>query len=937
MIPHADRPPTHIVVLALMSFAFALHGCSSNDNDDPPPDTTAPTVSVNALPATVNRSVTINATANDNVGVTQVEFRVDGTVISTDTSAPFSASWDTGTVAEGAHSITARASDAASNATTSSAVDVTVSNQVSFAVTLSGLQENPANASNGAAAGTIDVNLISGAATGAITTSGFTVTAAHIHDGFAGTNGPIVVGLEQDTANPADWRLPANTVLTSAHLDRLIAGALYVNAHSAAFPAGEVRAQLVPAHVRVLFTNLTTREEPAFVDASGSARGALTVDTNTRAIVAHVQLTGIDAPTEAHIHQGFAGVDGPVSVALRVDPADAAHYFEDNATLSQAAFDALLAGGLYFNVHTTANPTGHVRGQLAPDNIIVNTVDLDGVQEVPAVSSTGRARAAVTFNRDTRAVHIHLNSQGLDDATAAHLHRGVAGTNGGIAVGLTQDGSNPAHWLIENGTIEQADMDALLIGRTYVNIHTPANPGGELRGQVAPPGVLVIVNAMSGDQEVPVQATTAAGSVAVTVDTTTGATETHVNASGVDDAVAAHVHTGFAGLNGPVLIGLTKDTDPQLPGHWFSTDGTLSSADIDVLRAGGLYANVHTPAAPGGLIRGQLLTPDVQLIFTDLTGGEEVPPVTTTATARAATTVDTVGSVLTIYVNTTNLATANAAHIHRAPPGENGPIQIGLTQDSGTPSRWSAAGVVLTTEQMGDYVANLWYVNVHTPANPGGEIRGQIVPNPGPAPDTEAPSVTLGAVAATLTGTVALTATATDNVGVATVRFKVNGTVVGSDTTEPYSFDWNSTTVANGAVTVSAEAVDAAGNTGTSADAAATVSNPTGPTAFTFTEIQTQIFSVSCAASGCHSGGSPQAGMNLSAGVSYSNIVNVASSEVPSLMRVAPGSASDSYLIRKLEGAPGIVGARMPFGGPFLDQPTIDRIRAWIDSGAPNN
>ena len=75
----------------------------------------------------------------------------------------------------------------------------------------------------------------------------------------------------------------------------------------------------------------------------------------------------------------------------------------------------------------------------------------------------------------------------------------------------------------------------------------------------------------------------------------------------------------------------------------------------------------------------------------------------------------------------------------------------------------------------------------------------------------------------------------------------------------------------------------------------------------------------------------------MSAGSSYALLVNVASGEVPALMRVAPGNADDSYIIRKLEGAAGIVGARMPLGGPFLDQNTIDRIRAWIDSGAPNN
>lgn len=89
--------------------------------------------------------------------------------------------------------------------------------------------------------------------------------------------------------------------------------------------------------------------------------------------------------------------------------------------------------------------------------------------------------------------------------------------------------------------------------------------------------------------------------------------------------------------------------------------------------------------------------------------------------------------------------------------------------------------------------------------------------------------------------------------------------------------------------------------------------------------------------SGCHTGGSPAAGQNLSAGVAYAQIVGVASSEVPSLQRINPGNAAQSYMIQKLEGTAGITGQRMPFGGPYLPQATIDRIRAWVDAGAPNN
>ncbi len=101
--------------------------------------------------------------------------------------------------------------------------------------------------------------------------------------------------------------------------------------------------------------------------------------------------------------------------------------------------------------------------------------------------------------------------------------------------------------------------------------------------------------------------------------------------------------------------------------------------------------------------------------------------------------------------------------------------------------------------------------------------------------------------------------------------------------------------------------------------------------------IQANIFSPTCAVAGCHTGPTGPnlpSGMDLSsANASFASLVNVASVESPTTRRVAAGDANNSYLIHKLEGS-AAVGARMPFGGPFLEQSNIDVIRLWIDSGA---
>ena len=96
--------------------------------------------------------------------------------------------------------------------------------------------------------------------------------------------------------------------------------------------------------------------------------------------------------------------------------------------------------------------------------------------------------------------------------------------------------------------------------------------------------------------------------------------------------------------------------------------------------------------------------------------------------------------------------------------------------------------------------------------------------------DDTAPTVTMTAPAAgaTLTGSVTLTADASDDVGVAGVRFQVDGVPVGAeDTTAPYSLSWSSTSVANGSHAIRAVARDAAGNTQTSAAVTVSVDNPT--------------------------------------------------------------------------------------------------------------
>lgn len=204
-----------------------------------------------------------------------------------------------------------------------------------------------------------------------------------------------------------------------------------------------------------------------------------------------------------------------------------------------------------------------------------------------------------------------------------------------------------------------------------------------------------------------------------------------------------------------------------------------------------------------------------------------------------------------------------------------------------------------------------------------------------------APVVTLTAPTGALKGTVTLHAAVTDPIAVSKVEFFANSASIGVATTSPYSVSWATTTVADGQVKVTATATDADGNVGSSPATTVTVANTVTPTV-TLTQLQTQIFTPICSV--CHTGGGTglPSVQNLTAGHTFANIVNVPSIEQPTLLRIKPNDPTNSYLLQKIEGAPGISGSRMPLGcgssaNPCLDQATIDLVKTWISQGALNN
>jgi len=125
----------------------------------------------------------------------------------------------------------------------------------------------------------------------------------------------------------------------------------------------------------------------------------------------------------------------------------------------------------------------------------------------------------------------------------------------------------------------------------------------------------------------------------------------------------------------------------------------------------------------------------------------------------------------------------------------------------------------------------------------------------------------------------------------------------------------------------------------------ADIAGPTPDLEPTFASIQKDIFETTDSAGRtscvtCHTnvGRNPAGGLNLVHDLAYDQLVNVASTQLPTLKRVNPGSPDTSYIVHKIEGRAGITGRRMPFNGPpYLTDGQALILKRWIELGAPRN
>lgn len=368
------------------------------------------------------------------------------------------------------------------------------------------------------------------------------VTMAHIHNGNAQQEGSVdaVLFRNMDGVSVADGLLTEGILTRNDDrlnidfdtlLERMQQDGAYVNVHTAANTAGEVRGQVVPSqpvgNIAEQFAAAASPSQevgfdPVIDGPMPPACGVLYRYNGFDHIDHQIVCNRISGVTMAHIHRGSAKESGGVDATLfsdmdgvDVEQGQLTAGRVSRADLGSDTFDAMLArmrsDAAYFNAHTQTNSSGEVRGQIAPVfmPIIAFLGNVDSGQDAFLAVATPSQEVSFEPNvglpkpacvADMRfdgadVLHFAIDCSNIVNVTQAHIHAGSAKEEGGVLALLFQDdnGVDIRNGRLADGTVNRADLDVGVFDQiieaaktdgAYINVHTSTNPRGEVRGQV---------------------------------------------------------------------------------------------------------------------------------------------------------------------------------------------------------------------------------------------------------------------------------------------------------------------------------------------------------------------------------------------------------------------------------------------------------------------
>ncbi len=209
---------------------------------------------------------------------------------------------------------------------------------------------------------------------------------------------------------------------------------------------------------------------------------------NDNSIMVDASITGFastDNLTLAHIHAGDPVTNGPVVLDLM--PAFTGSSLKSTVKNVRASLiDSLKAGtaNLYLNIHSTQVGSGIVRGQLFNEVTFAASVALSGANEVPSVTTTATGMALLRITSDNKLYSrvTVTNLESTDALSAAHIHSGAAGANGGVLIGICDNAAD--FGMSKVFSPSTAILNSIKNDALYVNVHSTMRPSGVIRGQI---------------------------------------------------------------------------------------------------------------------------------------------------------------------------------------------------------------------------------------------------------------------------------------------------------------------------------------------------------------------------------------------------------------------------------------------------------------------
>ncbi|MEO5583083.1 MAG: CHRD domain-containing protein [Saprospiraceae bacterium] len=582
-------------------------------------------------------------------------------------------------------------------------------------------------------------------------------TLNHIHRALAGTSGGVIFKLVSvlDTTKKSGTYSEASNkfILTAAQKIQLLNREFYTNIHSALYPGGEIRGQLLPESDSYYQANLTGIQEVPPVMTSAHATIVADLIGNTLVVSGSGKelSSGINTGIRqgGHFHLGFPGQNGAIQIELKPTVLDSAgtsvqYLASDNTiTLTAEQIATLKAGQFYANIHTNQYAGGEIRGQVTRIGNARFRVHYSGAYEpIPALTF---ASGGLSLLLEDSTLSVLGSFTGLEsnwNIGAAHLHKGMAGQNGAIQINFK--GTPSAD--LRSGTfsgdsntfkLTATNLDDLFSRRLYANIHSVNFPGGEIRGQVIPECQYVLYSTMTGLQENKPVISTGKGNVLVEVN------GTRMSVSGYAEKLStkitsSHFHKAAAGItNATVLTPLAftyAGADSLSIIYPVASNGyTVTTGYLDTLRRRQLYSNVHNSKYPGGEIRGQLVGEAAAYFHTVMSGASENPPVNTKG--NGALFIEYQGGSARNVVVTGGFQALEgkytASHVHSGFAGTNGAVRFNLNPSLNADSLGGIYLPANNTTSLPVGAADslrkrIFYGNVHSTKVPSGEIRGYI-------------------------------------------------------------------------------------------------------------------------------------------------------------------------------------------------------------------